>query len=90
MLQGVSERLTAFREKFQVSGSKRTSVSSESFLARPDDTGRMDVVTRGPGFEFHLRHVDLLTVSRDKTSGDFRFAVLMADRDTVASARARQ
>jgi hypothetical protein len=84
MLQGVSERLTALIERVRASASKQGSTRRDGFLARPDALGRMEVVTVGPGFNLHLRHVNEVALSRDKLSGNFRFKVDMADRETVA------
>ena len=84
MLPGVSKRQGAFVEKVRTVASKRRMGSIEGFVARPDDTGRMETVLIGPGFDLHLRNVDSLTLARGKASGNFRFIVVMADRETVA------
>lgn len=84
MLPGVSKRQGVFVNKVRTVASKRRIRSVEGFVARLDDTGRMETILIGPGFDLHLRNVDALTLARDKTSGNFRFIVDTAERETVA------
>ncbi len=91
MLQGVSERFTAFVRwvrafvlTVRAYTSKQGSGSSSGFLVRPDGRlGRMEIISVGPGFDLHLQHVQGITVTRDIFSGNFRFQVDMADRATI-------